>query len=146
MKSLSHVRPSATPWTAAFQAPPPMGFSREEYWSGVPLPLGHSQRATSPEHACVAERGHHLPCHVQTMIWLKASQENVGHEGPCAVEAFLLKGIFTDRKCWTSTSSLMEERLSSFTPVTREFFLPLLEGSALSRRALLPTHSVIPQR
>ena len=31
-------RPSATPWTAAFQAPPSMGFSRQEYWSGVPLP------------------------------------------------------------------------------------------------------------
>ena len=27
-----------TPWTAAFQAPPSMGFSRQEYWSGVPLP------------------------------------------------------------------------------------------------------------
>ena len=34
-----------TPWTAALQAPPSMGFSRQEYWSGVPLPsptLGHS--------------------------------------------------------------------------------------------------------
>ena len=28
----------ATPWTAAYQAPPTMGFSRQEYWSGVPLP------------------------------------------------------------------------------------------------------------
>ena len=39
VKSLSHVRPSATPWTAAHQAPPSMGFSRQEYWSGVPLPF-----------------------------------------------------------------------------------------------------------
>ena len=38
VKSLSHVRPSATPWTAAFQAPASMGFSRQEYWSGVLLP------------------------------------------------------------------------------------------------------------
>ena len=38
VKSLSHVRLLATPWTAAFQAPPSMGFSRQEYWSGVPLP------------------------------------------------------------------------------------------------------------
>ena len=38
VKSLSCVRPSVTPWTAAFQAPPSMGFSRQEYWSGVPLP------------------------------------------------------------------------------------------------------------
>ena len=34
MKSLSRVRPSATPWTAVFQAPLFMGFSRQEYWSG----------------------------------------------------------------------------------------------------------------
>ena len=37
VKSLSRVRPSATPWTAAHQAPLSMGFSRQEYWSGVPL-------------------------------------------------------------------------------------------------------------
>ena len=38
MKLLNCVQPSATPWTAAFQTPPSMGFSRQEYWSGVPLP------------------------------------------------------------------------------------------------------------
>ena len=38
VKSLSHVWPLATPWAAAYQAPPSMGFSRQEYWSGVPLP------------------------------------------------------------------------------------------------------------
>ena len=38
LKSLSRVQPSATPWTAGFQAPPSMGFSRQEYWSGMPLP------------------------------------------------------------------------------------------------------------
>ena len=37
-KSLSHVRLSATPWTAAYQVPQSTGFSRQEYWSGVPLP------------------------------------------------------------------------------------------------------------
>ena len=37
--SLSSVRLLATPWTAAHQAPPSMGFSRQEYWSGVPFPL-----------------------------------------------------------------------------------------------------------
>ena len=38
VKSLSHVRLFETPWTAAHQAPPSMGFSRQEYWSGVPSP------------------------------------------------------------------------------------------------------------
>ena len=38
MKSLSRVRFFATPWTVAYQAPPSMGFSRQEYWSGLPFP------------------------------------------------------------------------------------------------------------
>ena len=38
VKSFSPVGLYATPWTAADQAPPSMGFSRQEYWSGVPLP------------------------------------------------------------------------------------------------------------
>ena len=38
VKLLSRVRLFSTPWTAAYQAPPSMGFSRQEYWSGVPLP------------------------------------------------------------------------------------------------------------
>ena len=38
MKPLSHVQLSVTPRTAAYQAPPSMGFSRQEYWSRVPLP------------------------------------------------------------------------------------------------------------
>ena len=38
VKSLSRVWLLATPWTAAYQAPPSMGFSRQQYWSGVPFP------------------------------------------------------------------------------------------------------------
>ena len=45
VKSLSHVWLFATPWTAAYQVPPSMGFSRQEYWSGLPLP--------SPIYMCV---------------------------------------------------------------------------------------------
>ena len=59
VKSLSHVRLLATPWTAAYQTPPPMGFSRQEDWSGVPLPspvydmrnpLKHGAQGSSPSH------------------------------------------------------------------------------------------------
>ena len=38
VKSLSHVRLFATPWTVAHQVPPSMGFFRQEYWSGLPFP------------------------------------------------------------------------------------------------------------
>ena len=37
-KPLSRVLLFATPWIAAYQAPPPMGFSKQEYWNGLPLP------------------------------------------------------------------------------------------------------------
>ena len=39
VKLLSCVRLFATPWTVVYQAPPSMGFSRQEYWSGVPFPF-----------------------------------------------------------------------------------------------------------
>ena len=38
VKSFSRVRLFEIPWTAVYQAPPSMGFSRQEYWSGLPLP------------------------------------------------------------------------------------------------------------
>ena len=43
VKSLSRARLLATPWTAAYQAPLSMGFSRQEYWSGLPLPSSSPQ-------------------------------------------------------------------------------------------------------
>ena len=57
MKSLSRVRLLATPWTAAYQAPPSMGFSRQKYWSGVPLPSPQTlpyQEIKSPHSLCWA--------------------------------------------------------------------------------------------
>ena len=38
VKLLSYVQLFGTPWTVAYQAPPSMGFPRQEYWSGVPFP------------------------------------------------------------------------------------------------------------
>ena len=49
VKSLSRVQLFATPWTAAYQAPLSMGFSRQEYWSGVPLPSpSYTHQQTMP--------------------------------------------------------------------------------------------------
>ena len=51
VKMLSRIRLLATPWTEAYQAPPSMGFSRQEYWSGLPLPspksILHYQKSQS---------------------------------------------------------------------------------------------------
>ena len=58
VKLLSRIRLLATPWTAAHQAPPPMDFSRQEYWSGVPWP--------SPQVALVVKN---LPTIRETPVW-----------------------------------------------------------------------------
>ena len=62
VKSLSHVRLLATPWTAAHQAPLSMGFSRQEYWSGLPLPsLLHSSNNQHIQHLSM--------CILVTFLW-----------------------------------------------------------------------------
>ena len=48
LSRFSRVRLLATPWTAASQAPPSMGFSRQEHWSGVPLPSPNAEETKSP--------------------------------------------------------------------------------------------------
>ena len=90
VKSLSHVWLFATPWTAAYQAPPSMGFSRQEYWSGLSLPSPESdwvgrqrweQRdlRKSPRWWC---------------LWLWAASEHsaeLGESGSCEVSEDLVK-------------------------------------------------------
>jgi len=44
LSRFSRVQLCVTPWTAAYQAPPSMGFSRQEYWSGVPSPSIHQYK------------------------------------------------------------------------------------------------------
>ena len=54
VKSLSRVRLLATPWTTAYRVPPSIGFSRQEYWSGVPLPSPNClQKMYKPTMFCV---------------------------------------------------------------------------------------------
>ena len=72
VKSLSRVQLLATPWTAAYQAPPPMGFSRQGYWSGVPLP--------SPILPLVVMK---KVCEQQTWVWVSAALNTVSIKVIC---------------------------------------------------------------
>ena len=56
VKSLSRVQLLATPWAAAYQAVPSMGFSRQEYWSGLPLASPEVQLACTKVKAEDEER------------------------------------------------------------------------------------------
>ena len=61
VKLLSRVRLLATPWTAAYQAPPSMGFSRQGYWSGVPLLSPQKFYAYPKEMRAVTQTGICIP-------------------------------------------------------------------------------------
>ena len=61
VKLLSRVQLLATSWTAAYQAPPSMGFSRQEYWSGVPLPSPLAVFCKSPLGSCKSRKPRALP-------------------------------------------------------------------------------------
>ena len=73
MKSLSHVRLFVTPWTVAHQAPPSMGFPRQEYWNGLPCPPPRDLPTPEIEPmspVCISCVGrwtvHHLSSHATT--------------------------------------------------------------------------------
>ena len=91
VKLLSGARLLATPWTGAYQAPPPMGFSRQEYWSGVPLP--------SPKKKCGDCVDHHklweilkdigIPDHLTCLLRnLYAGQEAAVRTGHATTDWF----------------------------------------------------------
>ena len=90
LSRFSRVRLCATPWTAAYQAPPSMGFSRQEYWSGVPLPSrpGHPAAAAAKSlQSCPtvcdpidgSPPGSSIPgiLQVRTLEWVAISFSNV---------------------------------------------------------------------
>ena len=73
MKSLSHVRLLATPWTVAHQAPLSMGFSRQEYWSGLLLPSPGIEPGSRPW------RAGSLPAEPQGSLFLSGTLIEHGH-------------------------------------------------------------------
>ena len=96
VKSLSHVWLFATPWTADYQTPPSMGFSRQEYWSGLPLP--------SP---LVAMGGHYW---VDTISYYSfcVQDSHCGGFSYCRAQA-LGHSVFSSCSSWA-----LEHRLNSF--------------------------------
>ena len=70
LSRFSRVRLCVTPWTAAYQALPSMGFSRQEYWSGVPLP--------SP---CIYEVTDISPGNLDSSLWF--IQPGISHDVLC---------------------------------------------------------------
>ena len=78
-KSLSRVRLFATPWTVAYQAPPTMGFSRQEYWSGVPFPSSGDLPNPGIEPRSPALQTDALPSESPVSQWTKPKYQQYIH-------------------------------------------------------------------
>ena len=88
VKSLSHILLFETPWTVSHQAPPSVGFSGQEYWSGLPFPYIHIYVHT-PRHVhiylCVSTLG--MATHNSVLAWrIPWTEESSGLQ---SMEAFL---------------------------------------------------------
>ena len=100
VKLLSCVQLLATPWTAVHQAPPPMGFSRQEYWSWVPLP--------SP-----AKFIYFLPfAKIRGIsVWSENTFENFREETQCTFHRKILPQLIRQVHCVSPTLSMSYQML-----------------------------------
>ena len=87
VKSLSCVRLLVTPWTAAHQAPPSLGFSRQEYWSGVPLPSHFLLSLTSN----------------LTTLWMKKMLEVISTFKKFTQARFMTQDVIYSGECFMCT-------------------------------------------
>ena len=71
VKSLSHVQLFATPWTVAYQAPPSMGFSRQECWSGLPFPSRQTAKAVLKKKSKVGRLKTYYKASLIKIMWQK---------------------------------------------------------------------------
>ena len=97
VKSLSRVRLFATPWIVAYQAPPSMGFSRQECWSGLPFPSpgdlpdpGIKPRSPALQ-AEVLHLSHQGSPYINYIAFLKLSVLNVGISVPRVIVQIAVK-------------------------------------------------------
>ena len=81
VKLLSRVRLFATPWAIAYQTPPSMGFSRQEYWSGLPFPFPGDLPSLGIEPTCPALQADSLPLNHQGSPALSCLHRPVGPGG-----------------------------------------------------------------
>ena len=98
LSHFSHVQPLATPWTAAYQAPPSMGFSRQEYWSGLPLPsLKAGKRESKRKRAYYQNREQLYSIRVCS-FWKRCGKKAVNccrHESRCKGSVFSILDPWT---------------------------------------------------
>ena len=127
VKLLSRVWLLATPWTAAYQAPPSMGFSRQEYWSGVPLPSPfHSKGGTKTQGNTPGSKGrvdskHICILPVCSLAQLSPILPDVGRDSRRMIKNYslsLVSGISPCTWCWETERVKKQKSDNDQSPVS----------------------------
>ena len=148
MKSLSRAWLLVTPWTAAYQAPPSMGFSRQEYWSGLPLPSPSalstlSQNKLTLREACplkyLSQRADASSLHPRAPeVYLSSLPLNSSSFGPWQFPAAPAQVSLSPGQ-WVLVSPLCPSALQSGSASTAQRILsePFTDAQSILLRALL---------
>ena len=102
---LSCVRLFATPWTVAYQAPPSMGFSRQEYWSGLPFPSPGDFPDPGIEPRFLALQADTLPSEPPMQ---ETRIQSLGQENPLEKGMAMHSSILAWRTPWTEESGRLQ--------------------------------------
>ena len=109
MKSLSRVLLFATPWTVAYQAPPSMGFSRQEYWSGLPFPspIHESENVKVKSSGCVQLLVTPWPAAYQAPPSMGFSRQEYWNGVPLPSPQYKIKSLkFEENFCFSITFNI----------------------------------------
>ena len=116
VKSLSRVRLLATPWTAAYQPPPSIGFSRQEYWSGVPLPSSCLDEGSV--NCCLQDKSCSLPGFI--------NEVSLAHSHAHCIMYSLWLLSHCSHRIVTETIWLAQPKIFTIWPFTEEVCWPLV--------------------
>ena len=126
VKSLSRVRLFETPWSAAYHAPPSMGFSRQEYWSGVPLPSPVKVLMTGKTTMVWSLRARHLECEVKWALESITMNKASGGDGIPAELFQILKDAAVKvlhslcQQIWKTQQWPQDWKRSVFIPIPKK--------------------------
>ena len=125
VKSLSHVQLLATPWTVAYQAPASMGFSRQEYWSGLPFPSPSGLPGP-----------HHLPKFAQVHVHCIGDAIQLSHSlmpsSPSALDLSQHEGLFSESSVLTRWPKYRVSASVSVLPTSIQAWFPLRWTGSIS--------------
>ena len=124
VKPLSHIWLLATPWTAAYQAPPSMGLSRQEYWRGVPLPSPIPKKGNAKQ--CSNYRTIALISHASKVVLriLQARLQRYMNHGLQMFKLDLEKAEEPEIKLPTSSGSLKKQESFRKTSISALLTMP----------------------